>query len=64
MSQSRTMRAAFYHGARSFKPGTAPPSDAYSIVGSGDGREIDRPWGVGVSPDTDRAIRSGTGGLY
>jgi penicillin-binding protein 1A len=47
-----------------FKPGTAPPSDAYSIVGSGDGREIDRPWGVGVSPDTDRAIRSGTGGLY
>ena len=46
-----------------FKPGTAPPSDGYSVVGS-DGRDTERPWGVGVSPDTDRAIRSGTGGLY
>jgi penicillin-binding protein 1A len=46
-----------------FKPGTAPP-DNYSVVGSGDGGEGGRSWGVGVSPDTDRAIRSGTGGLY
>jgi penicillin-binding protein 1A len=47
-----------------FKPGTAPPSDGYSVVGSGDGRDVERPWGVGVSPDADRAVRSGTGGLY
>jgi penicillin-binding protein 1A len=61
-----------------FKPGTAPP-DSYSVVGysgpsdgggspgiipgqqqGGGGRA----WGVGVSPDADRAVRSGTGGLY
>jgi penicillin-binding protein 1A len=47
-----------------FKPGTAPP-DSYSIVGSGDNPDPGaRPWGVGVSPDADRAVRSGTGGLY
>jgi penicillin-binding protein 1A len=46
-----------------FKPGTAPPSDGYSVVGS-DGRDVERPWGVGVTPDADRAVRSGTGGLY
>jgi penicillin-binding protein 1A len=49
-----------------FKPGTAPP-DGYSIVGfsDADGRPIrsDFPGG-GVSPESDRAIRSGTGGLY
>ena len=49
-----------------FKPGTAPP-DGYSIVGfsDADGRPIrsDFP-GAGVSPESDRAIRSGTGGLY
>jgi penicillin-binding protein 1A len=43
-----------------FKPGTAPP-DGYSVVGSptadADGRFF------GVSPDADRAVRSG-GGLY
>jgi penicillin-binding protein 1A len=43
-----------------FKPGTAPP-DSYSIVGSptadADGR-------YGVTPEADRAVRSGTGGLY
>jgi penicillin-binding protein 1A len=44
-----------------FKPGTAPP-DNYSVVG--DGSEGGRAWGVGVSPDADRAVRSGTGGLY
>ncbi|MFN3659374.1 MAG: penicillin-binding protein 1A [Pseudolabrys sp.] len=48
-----------------FKPGTAPP-DSYSVVGYGDGENGGggRPWGVGVSPDADRAVRSGTGGLY
>ena len=50
-----------------FKPGTAPP-DNYAVVGSGgaDGGDpgVGRAWGVGVSPDADRAVRSGTGGLY
>jgi len=50
-----------------FKPGTAPP-DNYSVVGnggdSGDSGGGGRTWGVGVSPDADRAVRSGTGGLY
>ncbi len=42
-----------------FKPGTAPP-DNYAIIGytDPDGRPI------GVPPDAERAIRSGTGGLY
>jgi penicillin-binding protein 1A len=42
-----------------FKPGTAPP-DNYSIIGytDPDGRPLT------VSPEADRAIRSGTGGLY
>ncbi len=43
-----------------FKPGTAPP-DSFSIVGYGD-EGYRRSWSV--SPDDDRAIRSGTGGLY
>jgi penicillin-binding protein 1A len=50
-----------------FKPGTAPP-DSYSIVGfgnsGGEGGPPNRAWGAGVSPDADRAVRSGTGGLY
>jgi penicillin-binding protein 1A len=56
-----------------FKPGTAPP-DSYSVVGYGEGESgggstgggfgSGRPWGAGVSPDADRAVRSGTGGLY
>ena len=47
-----------------FKPGTAPP-DSYSVVGYGsDESGGGRAWGQGVSPDADRAIRSGTGGLY
>jgi penicillin-binding protein 1A len=51
-----------------FKPGTAPP-DNYSVVGYGSGEGADggsggRAWGTGVSPDADRAVRSGTGGLY
>jgi penicillin-binding protein 1A len=42
-----------------FKPGTAPP-DNYSAIGvsDADGRPL------GVSPEADRAIRTGTGGLY
>jgi penicillin-binding protein 1A len=42
-----------------FKPGTSPP-DSYSIIGYGDpdGRSAT------VSPESERAIRSGTGGLY
>ncbi|MGD9768569.1 MAG: penicillin-binding protein 1A [Pseudolabrys sp.] len=45
-----------------FKPGTAPP-DNYSVVGYGDGTGA--PGGGGyIPPDADRAIRSGTGGLY
>jgi penicillin-binding protein 1A len=47
-----------------FKPGTAPP-DNYSVVGNGEGADGGgRSWGIGVSPDADRAVRSGTGGLY
>jgi penicillin-binding protein 1A len=45
-----------------FKPGTAPP-DNYSVVGIGEGEG--RPVGTAVSPDAERAVRSGgTGGLY
>jgi penicillin-binding protein 1A len=42
-----------------FKPGTAPP-DNYSVIGvtDVDGRPL------GVSPEADRAVRTGTGGLY
>ncbi|MGA0531396.1 penicillin-binding protein 1A [Hansschlegelia sp. KR7-227] len=43
-----------------FKPGTAPP-DSYSIIGQAGGRS-DRP--QSVTPEADRAVRSGTGGLY
>ncbi|GLK55309.1 penicillin-binding protein 1A [Methylopila capsulata] len=42
-----------------FKPGTAPP-DSYSIIGSAD--QSGRP--QTVTPEADRAVRSGTGGLY
>ncbi|HZL30169.1 MAG TPA: penicillin-binding protein 1A [Pseudolabrys sp.] len=54
-----------------FKPGTAPP-DSYSVVGfdsgQGGGQEGRAPPGFfgsqGVSPESGRAVRSGTGGLY
>jgi penicillin-binding protein 1A len=48
-----------------FKPGSAPP-DGYSIIGftDADGRPIRGDYPGGVSPESDRAIRSGTGGLY
>jgi penicillin-binding protein 1A len=42
-----------------FKPGTAPP-DSYSIIGVVDSQG--RP--LTVSPEADRAVGSGTGGLY
>jgi penicillin-binding protein 1A len=40
-----------------FKPGTAPP-DSYSIIGDSSPRALS------VTPDADRAVGSGTGGLY
>jgi len=42
-----------------FKPGTAPPR-GYSVIGvsDADGRPL------AVSPEADRAVRTGTGGLY
>ena len=43
-----------------FKPGTAPP-DSYSV--SGHGRRRQRA-AQAASPDADRAVRTGTGGLY
>jgi penicillin-binding protein 1A len=57
-----------------FKPGTAPP-DNYAQVGYGDpnggqggyypsSADGPRPWGAGVPADSDRAVRTGTGGLY
>jgi penicillin-binding protein 1A len=53
-----------------FKPGTAPP-DSYSVVGYGNDQQQQEPApGRGppgffrVSPDADRAVHSGTGGLY
>ena len=42
-----------------FKPGTAPP-DTYSIIGVTD--STGQP--LTVAPDSDRAVVSGTGGLY
>ena len=42
-----------------FKPGTAPP-DTYSIIGYTD--YMGRP--LTVAPESDRAVISGTGGLY
>ena len=42
-----------------FKPGTGPP-DTYSIIGQTDANG--QP--LSVSPESDRAVMSGTGGLY
>ncbi|OYY58404.1 MAG: hypothetical protein B7Y61_24740, partial [Rhizobiales bacterium 35-66-30] len=39
-----------------FKPGTAPP-DSYSVIGASDAP-------LTVTPEADRAVRAGTGGLY
>ena len=51
-----------------FKPGTAPP-DGYSVVGGYDNGQGGQPGGGGffgqrISPESGRAVRSGTGGLY
>ena len=46
-----------------FKPGTAPPDD-YSVVGYGEGERGGQPFFGNVPPDSGRAVRSGTGGLY
>jgi penicillin-binding protein 1A len=40
-----------------FKPGTAPP-DSFAVIGA------DGSTGANISPDADRALRGGTGGLY
>jgi penicillin-binding protein 1A len=45
-----------------FKPGTAPPDNS-SVIGLGGGGG-GQAWSVGVTPDADRAVRTGTGGLY
>jgi penicillin-binding protein 1A len=42
-----------------FKPGTAPP-DSYSVIGAETASGAPLP----VSPDAERAVRTGTGGLY
>jgi penicillin-binding protein 1A len=42
-----------------FKPGQAPP-DSYSVIGYQD--QFGQP--IAVSPEAQRAVRSGTGGLY
>jgi penicillin-binding protein 1A len=42
-----------------FKPGTAPP-DNYSVIGA----ETAHGGAFTVSPEADRAVRTGTGGLY
>jgi penicillin-binding protein 1A len=44
-----------------FKPGTAPP-DNYSVIGADSANG--NPVSTTVPPDSDRAIRTGTGGLY
>ena len=50
-----------------FKPGTAPP-DSYSVIGfdngQGGGGGAPASFGQSVSPESGRAVRSGTGGLY
>ena len=48
-----------------FKPGTVPP-DSYSVIGfdNGQGGGAPAAFGQSVSPESGRAVRSGTGGLY
>ena len=61
VSVGNGMRAGGGEGAgtilEAFKPGTAPP-DSYSVVSSGSGPS------AGVTPEADRAVGAGTGGLY
>jgi penicillin-binding protein 1A len=63
----KTGRRAGPNSARvileAFKPGTAPPDD-YPVVGYGEGERGGQPFFGNVPPDSGRAVRSGTGGLY
>ncbi|MEX0344670.1 MAG: penicillin-binding protein 1A [Rhizobiaceae bacterium] len=43
-----------------FKPGTGP-ADIYSVIGM---EYLDSEWGEAISPEANRAIISGSGGLY
>ena len=44
-----------------FKPGTAPP-DSYSVIG--DNSPARAPAAATAAPDAERAVGTGTGGLY
>jgi penicillin-binding protein 1A len=60
VSSASGMRAGPGEGSgvilEAFKPGTGPP-DTYAVVG-GDGQQ------AGITPEADRAVGTGTGGLY
>jgi penicillin-binding protein 1A len=59
VSAGTGMRAGGGEGGllEAFKPGTAPP-DTYSVIGEAGARPLS------VSPEADRAVGTGTGGLY
>jgi penicillin-binding protein 1A len=44
-----------------FKPGTSPPT-SFSVIGYQD--SMGQPAAASISPDANRAIATGTGGLY
>jgi penicillin-binding protein 1A len=60
ISASTGMRAGAGEGAgtilEAFKPGTAPP-DTYTVIG-GEAMQ------AGITPEAERAVGAGTGGLY
>jgi penicillin-binding protein 1A len=60
ISASTGMRAGSGEGAgtilEAFKPGTAPP-DTYTVIG-GEAMQ------AGITPEAERAVGAGTGGLY
>jgi penicillin-binding protein 1A len=64
VSASSGLRAGSGEGGgvilEAFKPGTAPP-DGYSVVGSVDGAARAA---AGASPEAQRAVGTGAGGLY
>jgi len=47
-----------------FKPGTAPPDSLPALSFDPNSPNGAQPGGGGISQDSDRAVRSGTGGLY
>jgi penicillin-binding protein 1A len=65
VSASSGLRAGSGEGGNvileAFKPGTAPP-ESYSIMGGYEGGSSRA--GLGVSPEAERAVGTGTGGLY